>query len=282
MPASSALLRLCSWNIHLGIERERILEAMGGNEHFRNLDLLLIQEASVHGHQPDAERMAAELGPDYRAVQRNVDHLHGRIRGLGLVWNGATFQLLSANLLPLPHLQSVMPEGARLARRHRYWLRPLRLRQRSALVIEGVASGKRVRLYDIHLSPIGFALQTQQLATILRDVGHREPCDLLVMAGDFNSLRVDQRRWTTWFHEREAEGFVNASQGVEWTFRSPTLPLRQKLDNALIRGASRPGGSGPGDHGSGGRHGGDALVCTSHSAELAGSDHLPLFVSVQF
>ena len=250
-------LRLCSWNIHLGIELERILTTVRGTEHFRGLDLLLLQEASVRDRNSDAERVAAELGAGYRALQRNVDRLQGRVRGLAIVWNSATFELGSAELLTLPHLRS-----SAVARRHRYWLHPLRLRPRSALVVQGLASGMRVRLYIIHLSPVGFTFQIEQLATILRDAAHGDPCDLLVVAGDFNSLRIDRRRWTAWFQAREAEGFVNASQDVEWTFRSPSLPLRQKLDNALVRGVN-------------------TMVCTAYCPELLGSDHLPLFVSVR-
>lgn len=258
MPASPGGLRLCSWNIHLGIEHERILSTIRGSEHFRDLDLLVLQEASVRGRETDAERIAAELGPGYKALQRNVDSLHGRVRGLGLVWNEDSFEPSDTALLPLPHLHP-----SRLARRHRYWLHPLRLRPRSALVVEGSARGLRARIYVIHLSPVGFTFQMEQLATILRDAAHRGPCDLLLLAGDFNSLRLDRRRWAGWFEERQAEGFVNASRDVEWTFRSRSLPLRQKLDHALVRGA--PG-----------------LVCAAQGPPLPGSDHLPLFVSVRF
>lgn len=246
-------LRLCSWNIHLGIELERILTSLR-TEHFRGLDLLLLQEASARGGQPDAERLAEALGPSWQALQRNVDRLQGRVRGLGLVWNTDSFQLAGAELLPLPHLHH-------LPRRQRTLLQPLRLRPRSALVVDGLARGLRLRLYVIHLSPVGFSFQTEQLATILRDAAHREPCDLLVLAGDFNSLRMDRRRWAAWFAARAAEGFVNASQDVVWTFRSRALPLRQKLDNALIRGAQ-------------------GTICTAICPELAGSDHLPLFISL--
>jgi len=257
MPAPPGGLQLCSWNIHLGMELERVLTTVREAGNFQDLDLLLLQEASVRGRETDAERIAAELGPDYQALQRNVDRLHGRVRGLGLVWRRTTFEPTSADLLPLPHLKA-----SALARRHRYWLHPLRLRPRSALVVEGSALGQRLRVYVIHLSPVGFTFQTVQLATILRDAAHRQPCDVLVLAGDFNSLRLDRRRWAAWFAARAAEGFLDASQEVEWTFRSSSLPLRQKLDNALIRGA-------------------EGLVCGAHSPELPGSDHLPLFVSVQ-
>lgn len=252
---SSHSLRLCSWNIHLGIELERILTTIRSAAHFRGLDLLLLQEASAREHHTDAERLARAMGPGYQALQRNIDQLHGRVRGLGLVWNSSTFELRSADLLPLPHLHH-------LPRHQRSWLKPLRLRPRAALVVEGLDSGMRMRLYVIHLSPVGFAFQTEQLATILRDAAHREPCEMLVLAGDFNSLRMDRRRWANWFRARSADGFVNASQDVEWTFRSPALPLRQKLDNALIRGI-------------------DGAACTAICPEVDGSDHLPLFVSVE-
>jgi endonuclease/exonuclease/phosphatase family metal-dependent hydrolase len=250
-------LRLCSWNLHLGLQLDLILATVRGNAHFWDLDLLLLQEASLRGHQPDAEAIAAELGSGYRALQRNVDQLQGRVRGLGLVWNPQNFELTSAELLPLPHLRA-----SALARRHRVWLHPMRLRPRSTLRIEGLAHGLRTRLYVIHLSPVGFAFQTEQLATVLRDAVHRDPAELLILAGDFNSLRLDRRRWAAWFAAREAEGFVDASRDVGWTFRAPQLPLRQKLDNALVRGAP-------------------AEACSAHSPALPGSDHLPLFLRIE-
>ena len=246
-------MRLCSWNIHLGIQRQRILTTVRHSEHFRDLDLLLLQEASVEGHQTDAQRIATAFGSGWQALQRNVDQLQGRVRGLGVVWNSSAFQLQAAELLPLPHLH-----GSALRRRHRYWLHPLRLRPRSVLVADGLASGMRLRLYIIHLSPIGFTFQMEQLATVLRDAAHRPAADVTVLAGDFNSLRMDRRRWAAWFAAREDEGFVNASQDIDWTFRS----LRQKLDNALVR---CPAGA----------------TCQAHAPDVPGSDHLPVFVTVQ-
>jgi endonuclease/exonuclease/phosphatase family metal-dependent hydrolase len=256
MPALSDRLLLCSWNIHLGRRLDVILSSVRTCEYFRGLDLLLLQEASMRDRQTDAEALARALGPTYRSHQRNVDRLHGRVRGLGLVWNSATFELLAANMLELPHVRH-----ARVQRRHRYWLNPLRLRPRSALIVEGLTRGKRARLYVIHLSPVGFAFQTEQLAAVLRHAAHRGPVDLLVIAGDFNSLRLNRRKWATWFAARESEGFVNATEAVDWTFRSPALPMRQKLDNALVKAKQ-------------------ALVCASHCPDLQGSDHLPLFVEI--
>ncbi|HLG74735.1 MAG TPA: endonuclease/exonuclease/phosphatase family protein [Chloroflexota bacterium] len=250
------VFRLASWNIHLGLELERVLAGIRRSEHFRELDVLLLQEASLRGRVHDAEAIASALGPGYRAYQHNVDRLNGRVRGLAVVWNSASFELTSPEMLVLPHLHNAL-----LKRRHRYLLHPLRLHPRSALMVEGRLRGRLTRLYNVHLSPVGFTFQTEQLATILRDAAHRGPCELLALAGDFNSLRVDRRKWAAWFAERERDGFVDASRQVQWTFRSPALPFRQKLDNALVRIV-------------------DAASCGCCCPEVPGSDHLPLIVEV--
>jgi endonuclease/exonuclease/phosphatase family metal-dependent hydrolase len=257
MSAASDHLRLCSWNVHLGLQLDRLQASLQAVEHFQDLDLLLLQELSMRGHRPNAEAIAHTLGPDYRALQRNVDRFHGRVRGLGLVWNSSRFELTQARMLALPHLHH-----AELRRRHRDWLRPLRLRPRSSLMVEGHAAGQSLRVYVVHLSPIGFMFQLEQMATILRDAAHRPGCDLLVVAGDFNSLRMDRRKWAAWFAARESEGWANASREVEWTFQSAALPMRQKLDHALVR--SR-----------------EVIACTSRCPELPGSDHLPLFFDIR-
>lgn len=248
-------LRLASWNIHLGLEIDRVLAAVKDSDELGGLDVLLLQEASIRGGMHDAEAIARALGSGYRAFQHNVDRLHGRVRALAVVWNSATFELNATEMLPLPHLHT-----STLKRRHKYWLHPLRLRPRSTLMVEGRVLGRAARLYNIHLSPVGFAFQTEQLATILRHAAHRGACELLALVGDFNSLRLDRRKWANWFAAREAEGFENASRGIEWTYYSPALPMRQKLDNVLVRAP------------------GSVTLC--RGPEIAGSDHLPLVMEL--
>lgn len=243
---------MCSWNIHLGIELPRILSTIDQYADFRDLDVLLLQEASERDGQANTETIAAALGSSYRSRQRAVDRFHGRRRGLGIVWNAATVELDRFELLPLPRLHECS-----VSRWQRYSLQPLGMRPRATLVAEGPS----LRLYAVHLSPVGFAFQAEQLSVILRDNERRPAVDTVVLAGDFNSLRVDRRKWRRWLVQREEDGFVEASREVLWTYWSNALPIRQKLDNALVQCA-------------------DQLACASWSPEAPGSDHLPLFFTL--
>lgn len=243
---------MCSWNIHLGIELATILQTIDRHADFHRLDVLVLQEAAEHDGIPHAETIAAALGSTYRGHQRAVDRFHGHRRSLAVVWNSATVDLDRFELLPLPRLHECT-----VSRWQRYSLRPIGMRPRAALVAEGAG----LRLYVVHLSPVGFNFQAEQLAVILRDDERRAPATTTIMAGDFNSLRMDRRKWRRWLAQREDDGFVEASKGVEWTYWSNALPIRQKLDNILVRGHAD------------GRF-------TSWCPELPGSDHLPLFFTL--
>ena len=252
---------MCSWNIHLGIELTAILSTIEQSADFQNLDVLLLQEASQRDGLANAVAIAAALGPAYRGQQRAVDRFHGHRRGLGIVWNSDTVDLDRFELLPLPRLHecSVSPW-------QRYSLRPLGMRPRAALMAEGTIAGGlgangQLRIYVVHLSPVGFAFQAEQLAVLQRDNEHRAAAAMVIVAGDFNSLRVDRRKWRRWLDLREVEGFVEASKDVQWTYWSNALPIRQKLDNALVLCRAK-------------------TTCAAWAPEVRGSDHLPLFFSI--
>ena len=257
MAAPAPSLRLCSWNIHLGLERAPLLRTVASEPAFAGLDVVLVQEASAGRDGADSHAIAEQLGPRYEAHQHELDCLRGRSRGMGFVWNPAIFQVRGVDVLPLPTVAT-----AELPPPYRAWLRRMGIHDRTALVVDGCASGSRVRLYNVHLNHIGRLLQLQQLACLLADAQRRPPVDLTILAGDFNTLRVDARRWRQWFAARSHEGWLNATHDVRWTFRSPALPLRQKLDHVLVKASS-------------------AIRHHAHAPGVPGSDHLPVFVDLQ-
>ncbi len=255
-------LELCSWNIHMGRDRERLLESIRACRRFDSLDLLLLQEASQDHRQSDGQMVAGALGPDYSWHQRAVDSFHGRVRGLAVIWNRARIAVEGFEVVPLPQLRH-----STVAPRHRYPLHPLRLRRRVSLLFTGRVAKRRLRAYNVHLSPVGFNFQIEQLTTLLRhDEALDGSADLSVMAGDFNSLRIDRRRWAAWFNRLQTRGFVDATGDVPWTFRtfrSPVFPVRQKLDNVLLKSAH-------------------TLQHACWSEDVGGSDHIPIFVRVSW
>jgi endonuclease/exonuclease/phosphatase family metal-dependent hydrolase len=247
---------MCSWNIHIGLERHAMLTSVRENPHFADLDLLFLQEASTDEHGADAHLIAEALGPRFSAVQRNIDRRMNRTRGLGLVWNPAVVDIADIDLLELPHVRH--PNVKRL---HRYALTAIGVRRRWALTVTARVGEHSFRAYNIHLNPGAFAFQMEQFQAILRDDEHRPAADLVVLIGDFNSLRIDRRKWLGWFVELQERGYVNVSEDVDWThraFRSRRFPMRQKLDNALVK-TRWP------------------LKHSAHSQDVPGSDHLPLF-----
>ena len=236
-----------------------MLHSVQDNPHFAGLDVLFLQEASADEHGTDAHLIADALGVQFSAIQRNVDRRLNRTRGLGLVWNPATVEVQDVDLLELPHVRH--PNIKRL---HRYALTAVRARRRWALTVTAQIGGHSVRAYNIHLNPGAFAFQMEQFQAILRDAEHRPEVDLVILIGDFNSLRIDRRRWLTWFAELERRGYANVSEDVDWTFRtfrSQRFPIRQKLDNILVKSRW-------------------PLGHEAHSQDIPGSDHLPLFAKL--
>jgi endonuclease/exonuclease/phosphatase family metal-dependent hydrolase len=63
------MLRVCTWNIHLGLQLDNILGAISKHRDFAGLDLLALQEASVHGGRPDGAAIASVLGRGYECHQ---------------------------------------------------------------------------------------------------------------------------------------------------------------------------------------------------------------------
>jgi endonuclease/exonuclease/phosphatase family metal-dependent hydrolase len=254
--ASPPRLKLCTWNLHLGLELPSILRSIEAEEDFRKLDLLALQEASVHGGVEDAEAIAAAMGPDYRHVQVETHILKGRVQANALVWNSSRARILDQSVLLLPRrVEHPLP------RTERALLSVTRLQQRMALFFDCWIAGQAIRIYVAHLDVLGYQHKLQQFGRILADLEDREPADITILAGDLNTFRMATRpRWTRLRSAAAMAGFEDLTTDIKWTHR-PRTPARQKLDAIFLR-CERP------------------LLYESWSLDLPGSDHIPVFAEI--
>jgi endonuclease/exonuclease/phosphatase family metal-dependent hydrolase len=207
------VLRIATWNVHLGMRLARVIEEMAG---LPPLDLIALQEVSEHGGRPDAEVIAESLGPTFRAWQVNAQRLRGMTQANALVWDSARFELASSDVLDLP-----LPEG-RLMRR----LPPSR---RNALIAEGCIGRRRVRVACVHLDVLGIAHKHAQLGRVLDEMAGRPPVDLALIAGDLNTYGVAGTvRWTRLRGMAAQRGFRELTTRIRWTHAA--AGVRQKLD----------------------------------------------------
>src|SRR5258706_12241400 len=79
-------VRVCTWNIQLGLRLDAVVDAVGSRDDFRRLDLLCLQEASVHGGRPDAARIGEKMGPRYAYFPATAQLRRGRGPANALTW----------------------------------------------------------------------------------------------------------------------------------------------------------------------------------------------------
>src|SRR3989442_15966704 len=95
------MLRLATWNVEFGHRLARVLKSLDA---LPPLDLVALQELSVHDGRPDAEVMARRLGPDWKWAQVTAQVVSGRPQANGFLWNPpprAAFGVPAVNL-PTP------------------------------------------------------------------------------------------------------------------------------------------------------------------------------------
>jgi endonuclease/exonuclease/phosphatase family metal-dependent hydrolase len=238
------MLRVCTWNINLGQRLDDILDAISKHRDFAGLDLLALQEASVHGGRLDGVAIASALGRGYECHQVAAQTVKGHIQANALIWNRRLVKVERAGHLQLPRAKG----GAQ---------------QRNTVVVEGESDGHSLLAYSVHLDIFGAEHKQAQLAHVLDDRSARPPADITVVAGDLNLYHLS--RWPSWsklIHAYQSEGFVDAARSIRWTHSMGAIPIRQKLDSILVR--STPD-----------------LKLRSWTLPLKGSDHIPLFADLE-
>jgi len=246
-------MRVGTWNIQLGLHLDAVLEAIEEHQDFHGLDLLCLQEASVHGGRPDAARIAQAIGGGYDHVQVTAQVRRGMPQANALIWRREAFEPGAAQIVSLSNT-ALGGNPRHVSRAERTLLRAISPQQRIAVRAESAA----LRVYVVHLDVIGFTHKLEQFRAVIADMSARPPVPLTIVAGDLNTFGPPA--WQLWrrLHAAAAEaGLVEVSKEVgrtHWT--------AQKLDAIFLR---------------------TELPFTSRAwtLDLRASDHQPVFADIE-
>ena len=241
-------MRICTWNILLGLRLNKVVEAVSTLPDFRDLDLMALQEASVHDGRPDAAAIAEAMGDEYSYFQATAQLFRGREQGNALIWRRNIFErqtpeIVSLSGLPTPRMTSV----------ERTLLRAIPPQKRIAIRAES----DELRVYVMHLDVIGFTHKLEQFRAILSDMAARPPVGLTLIAGDLNTFGPPRlqlwRRIRAAAHEADLVEVTHGLRRTHWT--------AQKLDAIYAAGTLAP------------KH-------RAWTVSVRASDHLPVFAEL--
>jgi len=216
-------MRVCSWNILLGLRLNKVLEAVRTIPDFHGLDVFALQEASVHDGRPDAEVVAEALGAGYAYFQATAQLFRGREQANALIWRRDLFEDRVPEIVSLSGVAT-----PRMTRLERTLLRAIPPQRRIAIRAES----DELRVYVMHLDVIGFAHKLEQFRAILLDMAARSPVPLTLIAGDLNTFGPPRlqlwRRIRTAAHEANLVELTHGLRRTHWT--------AQKLDAIYAAG----------------------------------------------
>ena len=241
-------MRVGTWNIQLGLHFDAVLKAVEEHKDFHGLDLLCLQEASVHRGRPDAARIAQAMGGEYDHVQVTAQVRRGMPQANALIWRREAFEPGTAQIVSLSNPASGMTVAERTL------LRAILPQQRIAVRAESPT----LRVYVLHLDVIGFTHKLEQFRAVIADIAARPPVPLTIVAGDLNTFGPPA--WQLWrrLHAAAAEaGLVEVTKEVgrtHWT--------AQKLDAIFLR-ATVP------------------FTSRAWALDLRASDHQPVFADIE-
>ena len=243
-------MRICSWNVQLGRKLDSILDLIGREPSFQGIDLLALQEASIHGGVPDANAIAGRLGEGYEWYQATAQQRAGQHQANALIWRRGQLDDGAAEPQIIP-LQGA--PGIDVGPPERLLLRVIPPQTRIAIRAEAL----HLRVYVAHLDVVGFTHKLEQFRAVLSDMTERPPVPLTLVAGDLNTFGpVRPHLWGRIAEAAAAAGLVNLTTTV-----SRTHWTGQKLD-AIYASSSVP---------------------FSHRAwtvDTHASDHLPVFADI--
>jgi endonuclease/exonuclease/phosphatase family metal-dependent hydrolase len=255
----SHTLRLGTWNIQLGYQLETILQVIKENRDFADLDLLALQEASVHDDVEDAQVIAHALGPTFQSNQVTAHFVGKSPQANAILWNSSRVDITRIDTVNLPRREEVV-----LSQFERTLLGALPQQQRISIVADGTVEGQLLRFYAAHLDVLGVGYKREQFQRILLDAHRRlPPTAATILAGDLNTFRLRSRpSWAGLTAAAEAEGFQDLTSEILWTHRPwRRVMFRQKLDAIFVRCDRQ-------------------CQNRSWSLDVRGSDHIPVFAEI--
>lgn len=249
-------LRICTWNIKLGVKLPLILNEIKENEAFRDLDILGLQEASVHNNVEDSSVIAKILGEKYEYFQVSTDMLKGMPQANAVIWNKNKFKIDKIGSFSLPRKHQ-----NELSKIERLFLAFVKGRQRNSISVEGKFEKRSIRIYVSHLDVVGFHHKVSQINSILEDNEAKKTVDIACIMGDLNTFKLRSKpAWTKIAENVERKGFKDLTSEVLWTFKFSKIRISQKLDAIFLK---------PND-----------MDYKSWTLDVAGSDHIPVFADI--
>ena len=239
---------MCTWNILLGLRLGAVIEAVRTRPDFRDLDLLALQEASVHGGRPDAEAVAEAMGSGYAWFQATAQLFRGREQANALIWRRDVFEAEPPEVVTLAPMSE-----APANRMERALLRAIPPQRRIAIRAES----SDLRVYVMHLDVVGFAHKLAQFRTVLDDMKQRPPVARTLLAGDMNTFGPPGLQ--PWRRLREAAREAGLTEVTQHLRR--THWTAQKLDAIYAGGKA-------------------SHAPRAWTLRLRASDHLPVFAEL--
>jgi endonuclease/exonuclease/phosphatase family metal-dependent hydrolase len=241
-------VRICTWNIQMGLRLAEVVDAVRSHPDFGEVDLFALQESSIHDGRTDAEAVAEALGPEFRYFQATAQMLRGRDQGNALIWRPRAFEPSPPEVVALTG-GGVIP----MNRAERTLLRAIPPQRRIALRAESAT----MRVYVVHLDVVGFTHKLEQFGAVVADMESRPAVPLTLVAGDLNTFGMPRlqmwRRIRVAAKSADLVELTRAVRRTHWT--------AQKLDAIYVKGGSTL------------RHHAWAL-------KIRGSDHLPVFADI--
>ena len=241
-------MRVCTWNIQLGVRLGAVVEALHARAEFRGLDLLCLQEASTHSEREDSAVIAEALGSGYEHFQATAQMRRGVEQANGLVWRRDAFEPGQPAVVSLGN-----PAFAKMTRAERTLLRAIAPQHRIAIRAESPA----LRVYVVHLDVIGFAHKIEQFGAVIADMASRPPVPLTLVAGDLNTFGPPGLQlWRRLAASAIQAGLVDVTRDVRSTHWTS-----QKLDAIFVRASAD-------------------IKSHAWALDVRASDHQPVFADI--